>query len=165
MTINLKDYLYILNGAIIVDLIFIYLSNTNVIKINTLKKWYRVFKLSAFFIDILFLVIILVLAKLFYYFVFTKYNFVLFILLSVIIQMIYDLSFYAFFSSVKRGSNRILDLFQDYAKEVGYKVLLIDSTMIIFTCLFASLLANLSINMNIFLLIILFYLAQYFIYN
>jgi len=162
---NVNDYLYILNAAIIVDLVVIYLSNINYIKSKSLKKWYITFGLSAFIADVFSIMIGLILARLFYYLIFRQFNLILFIILAVFIQLVHDISFYILFSSVKKGSNRMLDIFKEYAKEMSYKILIADAEMIISTCIIASLLANFSISINIFLFIILFYLAQYFIYN
>jgi hypothetical protein len=162
---NVNDYLFILNAAIIVDLVVIYLSNTNVIKSYSLKKWYRLFGLSAFIADVFSIMIVIILARLFYTLLFKKYNLILFIIVAVIIQLIHDLSFYKFFSSLKKGTNRMLDVFKEYAKEMSYKILIADAEMIISTCIIASVLANYSIAINIFIFIIIFYLAQYFIYN
>jgi len=162
---NVNDYLYILNAAIIVDLIVIYLSNTNYIKSVSLKKWYKLFSLSAFIADVFSIIIGIILARIFYYMIFKKFNLILFIIIAVIIQLLHDLSFYQLFSSVKRGKNKMLDVFKEYAEEMSYKILIADAEMIISTCIIASLLANFSISINIFLFIVLFYLAQYFIYN
>jgi hypothetical protein len=162
---NVNDYLYILNAAIIVDLIVIYLSNINYIKSVSLKKWYKLFSLSAFIADVFSIIIGIILARIFYYMIFKKFNLILFIIIAVIIQLLHDLSFYQLFSSVKRGKNKMLDVFKEYAEEMSFKILIADAEMIISTCVIASLLANFSISINIFLFIVLFYLAQYFIYN
>jgi hypothetical protein len=97
--------------------------------------------------------------------IFKKYYLILFIILAVIIQLIHDLLFYKLFSLVKKGTNKMLDVFKEYANEMSYKILIADAEMIISTCIISSILANFSININIFLFIILFYLSQYFIYN
>ena len=162
---NVNDYLYILNAAIIVDLIVIYLLHINYIKSVSLKKWYRLFGLSAFIADVFSIVIGLILARFFYKMIFKHFHLILFIILAVIIQLLHDLSFYQLFSSVKKGTNQMLDVFKEYAKEMSFKILIADAEMIISTCIIASLLANFSININIFLFIILFYISQYFIYN
>ena len=162
---NVNDYLYILNAAIIVDLIVIFLSNINYIKSISLKKWYKLFTLSAFIADVFSIVIGIILTRIFYYMIFKHVNLILFIILAVIIQLIHDLTFYKFFSSIKKGKNKMLDVFKEYAKEMSYKILIADAEMIIATCIISSLLANFSISVNIFLFIVLFYLAQYFIYN
>jgi hypothetical protein len=162
---NVNDYLYILNAAIIVDLIVIYLSNINYIKSVSLKKWYRLFGLSAFIADVFSIIIGIILARFFYSMIFKKYYLILFIILAVIIQLIHDLLFYKLFSLVKKGTNKMLDVFKEYANEMSYKILIADAEMIISTCIISSILANFSININIFLFIILFYLTQYFIYN
>jgi hypothetical protein len=162
---NVNDYLYILNAAIIVDLIVIYLLNIHYIKSYSLKKWYKLFGLSAFIADVFSIIIGVILARIFYYMIFKKFNLILFIILAVMIQLIHDLSFYKFFSTLKKGTNKMLDVFKEYANEMSYKILIADAEMIISTCIIASLLANFSININIFLFIVLLYLAQYFIYN
>lgn len=146
------------------DIIFIYLSNINYIKSKSLKNGFEYLVylrllLTCYYDDYYNI------SRLFYYLVFRQYNLLLFIILAVVVQMIYDLSFYTFFSSVRKGSNQMLDLFKEYAKDMSYKILIVDSLIIIFTCIFASLLANFSISLNIFLFIIFLYLAQYFIYN
>ena len=162
---NVNDYLYILNAAIIVDLIVIYLLHINYIKSISLKKWYRLFGLSAFIADVFSIMIGIILARLFYKMIFKHFHLILFIIIAVIIQLLHDLSFYQLFSSVKKGTNQMLDVFKEYAKEMSFKILIADAEMIISTCIIASLLANVSININIFLFIILFYISQYFIYN
>jgi len=162
---NVNDYLYILNAAIIVDLIVIYLLNIHYIKSYSLRKWYKLFGLSAFIADVFSIIIGVILARIFYNIIFKKFNLILFIILAVIIQLIHDLSFYKFFSTLKKGTNKMLDVFKEYANEMSYKILIADAEMIISTCIIASLLSNFSINMNIFLFIVLLYLAQYFIYN
>ena len=162
---NVNDYLYILNAAIIVDLIVIYLLNINYIKSYSLKKWYKLFSLSAFIADVFSIMIGIILTKIFYHMIFKQFNLLLFIIIAVIIQLIHDLTFYKFFSSIKKGTNKMLDVFNEYAKEMSYHILIADAEMIISTCIIASLLANFSISINIFLFIVLFYLAQYFIYN
>ena len=162
---NVNDYLYILNAAIIVDLIGIYLSNISFLTSVYLKKWYKLFKLSAFIADVFSIMIGIILARFFYGVFFNNFNLILFIILAVIIQFIHDLTFYKLFSSVKKGKNKMLDVFKEYAKEMSSKILIADAEMIIATCIISSLLANFSISVNIFLFIVLFYLAQYFIYN
>ena len=130
-----------------------------------MKKWYKLFSLSAFIADVFSIIIVIILARFFYEVFFKNFNLILFIILAVIIQLIHDLSFYKFFSTLKKETNKMLDVFKEYAKEMSYKILIADAEMIISTCIIASLLANFSININIFLFIVLFYLAQYFIYN
>ena len=59
----------------------------------------------------------------------------------------------------------MLDLFKDYAKEVGYKAILGDSFMLVVAVLFSYYFANLTFNNNIIILITLTYLIPYIIHT
>jgi hypothetical protein len=73
--------------------------------------------------------------------------------------------FYAFFSSVPRGMNRMLDTFKDYAKEVSYKAILSDGGMMAMASLIASYLAGKNLNTNLIVMISSLYLLPYILYN
>jgi len=73
--------------------------------------------------------------------------------------------FYIFFKNVPRGTNRMLDTFKDYAKEVSYKAILSDSGMIIMASLIASYLASKNLNTNIIIMILALYILPYSIYK
>jgi hypothetical protein len=85
--------------------------------------------------------------------------------LALAVQFLHDVLFYAFFKSVPRGMNRMLDTFKDYANEVSYKAVLADGGMIIMASLIGSYLASKNLNFNIIFLILLLYLMPYFLYN
>ena len=85
--------------------------------------------------------------------------------MALVVQFTHDMLFYAFFKSVPRGMNRMLDTFKDYAVEVSYKAVLADGGMMIMAALVASYLAGSSLNANIIVLIILLYLLPYLLYN
>ena len=59
---NVNDYLPILNGCLNVDLMLIFLVYHNIIRSQTLSKWYKKYQLSAVIVDtfILFIVHIFV---------------------------------------------------------------------------------------------------------
>jgi hypothetical protein len=73
--------------------------------------------------------------------------------------------FYALFSSVPRGMNRMLDTFKDYAKEVSYKAVFADGGMMVMASLIASLLAGKNLNTNLIVMISSLYLLPYILYN
>ena len=163
---NVQDYLFILNGAIITDMIVILLFIFGLIKSKVLKEWYTKYHINAVIADVLIIVIGIILTRLFYPFIFGKDKFSLFyfIILAVIIQVIHDILFYIFFTNVPVGYNKMIDTFKDYAKENSYKAIIADSLMIISTSLIASLLASQSINFNIIVLIASIYVIVYLIY-
>jgi hypothetical protein len=162
---NINDYLPLLNGILITDLFIIFLLNTKIIKSIVLRKWYEKYNLSAVIADILIILIVLIIVRSIYYYVFDKFSIVKFIFLAVLIQVMHDVLFYIFFKNVPRGINKMLDTFKDYAKEASYKAILSDSAMMISACLISSYLANKSANTNIIVLIIFIYLLQYLLYN
>ena len=160
---NVNDYLPILNGCVSADIIIIFLLYHGVFKSYYLKKWYKKYQLSAVIADVLILVIGIILARFFYKYFFTSFSIWKFTGLAVIIQIIHDILFYLFFSSVPSGYNAMLDFFKQYAGEVGTGAILGDSFMMIIACLLSSYFATYSVNGNIILLIVSTYLFPYLI--
>ena len=85
--------------------------------------------------------------------------------MAVSIQIIHDLLFYQLFKGIPRGTNRMMDTFKDYAKEVSYKAILSDSGMMIMACILSAYLAGHSLNTNIIVLIVAVYSLPYLLYN
>ena len=162
---NTRDYLPLLNGVLFTDLFVIFLLNAKVIDSRVLIKWYEDYNLSAVVADILIIFIGLIIVRALYYRIFSNFSIFKFIALALVVQFTHDMLFYAFFKSVPRGMNRMLDTFKDYANEVSYKAILSDSGMIIMSCLIGSYLVNKSTNTNIIVLISSLYLLPYLLYN
>jgi len=161
---KVSDYLPILNGCLIVDLFFmILLYNNIIIKSKYLEKWYEKYQLSAVMADVLIIFIGILLTRYFYHYLFNSFSLWKFIGLAVFIQIIHDILFYLFFSSVPRGYNAMLDFFKDYSKEVKLGAITSDSCMIIIACLLSSYLASYSLNTNLIILIISLYITPYLI--
>jgi len=160
---NVNDYLPILNGCLNADLIIIFLVFHKIINLFYLKKWYKTFKLSAVLADVLILVIGIIIARFLYKYIFSDFNIWKFTGLAVCIQIIHDILFYLFFTSVPRGYNFMLDFFNSYAKEVDAGAIFGDSFMMIIACLLSSHFATLGTNRNIILLIISLYFLPYVI--
>jgi uncharacterized protein YacL len=162
---NVSDYLRILNGAIITDLIVVGLTIFGFIRSRTLREWYNKYGLSAIMADVLSITIGIIIAMFVYPLLFKKENLALFIGVAIAVQLVHDLLFAGFFNAVPRGKSRILDTFKDYAKEIGATILLADASMIVSTIILGLLLSQMSIRDNVFLLIVLLYLVPYFLYS
>jgi hypothetical protein len=162
---NINDYLPLLNGVLITDLFVMFLSNTKVIDSNVLRKWYSQYNLSAVMADVLIILIVLIITRAIYYYVFDSFSILKFIILAVLLQITHDILFYIFFTNVPRGLNKMIDTFKDYAKEASYKAILADSGMMIMASLLAFYLVNQSTNTNIIVLIVFLYLLPYLLYN
>ena len=162
---NTNDYLPLFNGVLITDLFVILLSNMKIIQSSVLIKWYADYNLSAVIADVLIIFIGLIIVRAIYYYVFTEFSILKFVALAVVVQFIHDMMFYAFFSSVPRGMNRMLDTFKAYAKEVSYKAVIADSGMMIMASFIASYLAGKNLNTNLIVMISSLYLLPYILYN
>jgi hypothetical protein len=162
---NTNDYLPLLNAVLITDLSVITLLNTKAFSSDVLQKWYSKYNLSAVIADVLIILIVLIITRFLYHSIFTDFSIVNFILLAIALQVTHDILFYAFFSSVPRGVNQMLDTFKDYANEMSFKAVFADSGMMIMSCLLAYLLVNQSVNTNIIVLIVSMYLLPYLLYN
>lgn len=162
---NIADYLPLLNGAIITDLIVVGRVVLGLLKSKTLTSWYNLYGLSGVLADVLSIMIGIIIAAFIYGFIFKKYSLLNFIIVAVIVQVCHDLLFSVFFRGVPRGSSRILDTFKDYANELGFRILIADALMIISTILLGTLFTKLSTNANIIILIVSLYLVPYFLYS
>jgi hypothetical protein len=162
---NVNDYLPLFNAVLITDLFVISLSNLGFIQSKVLKKWYAKYNLSAVVADVLIILLVLILTRFLYSYLFDTFSLLKFVGLAVALQVIHDLSFYLFITNVSRGVNNMIDTFKEYAKEASYKAILADSGMMIMSCLVASYLVNQSTNTNIIVLITFTYLLPYLLYN
>ena len=161
---NINDYLPIITAILIVEIIGIMLTYSNMLGKN-LKLWYQQFLLSAVLADIFIIFLGIILARAIYYYIFDTFSIINFILVILIIQITHDILFYLIITIIHRGANKMIDLFKDYADEVSYRAILGDSMMIIATGLIASYLANFDANINIIISAVLIYLLQYILYN
>ena len=161
---NINDYLPIITAIIIVDIIGIVLSYSNMLG-KYLRIWYQQFLLSAVLADVLVIFLVVIIARAIYYYVFDTFSIINFIIVMLVIQITHDILFYLMINIIPRGANKMIDLFKDYADEVSYKAIIGDSIMIIATGLIASYLANFDANINIIILTVFVYLLQYVIHT
>jgi len=162
---NTSTYLPILNGAILTDIIVIFMVIQGYIKSPALHEWYNEYGLSGVLADVLSITIGILLTRFFYPVFFGTFHMGLFLFLAVIIQCIHDLVFAQIFYGIPKGRSRILDTFKKYANESGALILIADALMIISASIFASLFVSVGQNLNIVLFIVLLYLVPYFIYS
>jgi hypothetical protein len=157
------DYLPIITAALMTDMVF--LANATSFSSKQLLRWYHLFGLSAVLADTLILVIGVILTRFFYYRVFKSFSLIKFCALAVVIQIVHDLVFALFFQMVPRNTNKMLDVFKDYANEKKFGILLADAAMVLSTCVIAALLVNFKLNTNIILLIVTIYVVPYFLHK
>jgi uncharacterized protein YacL len=163
---NTGDYLPIVNGAVIAELIVLFIVYyTPYFNSKYLMKWYETYRLSAVIADIFILIIGLVLARYVFNVFNLSWNLWKFLIIVLVIQIIHDVLFYILFTKIPTGTNKMLDLFKGYASEVGVGAILGDSFMIAIAVLLSSYFGHLTVNTNIIILIFSVYLLPYILYT
>jgi hypothetical protein len=162
---NIDDYLPIIVAILIVEVITIVLSFTDITQSSFLKVWYKKYLLSAVLADVSLIFLGFVIARALYYNFFDEFSILNFILLLVIIQVIHDILFYITITSIPKGTNKIIDILKDYADEISYYAILGDSAMMISSALIAGYIANFDANTNIIMLAFFIYILQFILYT
>lgn len=153
--------LSLLNAALLTDLIVIALS-FSILKTPALTMWYRMFGIGAVITDVLILVIGVLIATFIYPYLFSEYHLFYFIGVVLMVQLIHDLLF-GFFLQRYQGNSPILRVFQEYVKEIGTRILLVDAAMMISTVLLQELFAMSS--HNTIWTVVLVYLMPYLVFS
>jgi len=161
---NNTNYLPLLNGVLITDLIVILLLNTRTLRSKVLNQWYLKYNLSAVMSDVFIILLAFIVTRYIYYYVFESYSLFKFIILAVAVQICHDILFYILFSNIPRGVNQMMDTFKDYANELSYKAILGDSTMMIVSAFISAYLYKQNKNTNIIVLILCLYVLPYLLY-
>ena len=161
---NNTNYLPLLNGVLITDLIVILLLNTRTLRSKVLNQWYLKYNLSAVMSDVFIILLAFIVTRYIYYYVFERYSLFKFIILAVAVQICHDILFYILFSNIPRGVNQMMDTFKDYANELSYKAILGDSTMMIVSAFISAYLYKQNKNTNIIVLILCLYVLPYLLY-
>jgi uncharacterized protein YacL len=165
---NISDYLPILNGSLLADILIIFATFylPNIIGSNKLADWYKKYGLSAVIADTLILVIGMIIARALYSKIFgDDFSILKFAFLVLVIQIIHDFVFYfGIIKTLPRGINHMIDMFKDYAQEVSAGAVVGDSIMITMAVIFASLFTGCDNNTNIIIMIILVYLIPYVVH-
>ena len=78
--------------------------------------------------------------------------------------MIHDLLFGLIVSNYK-GKSEILNVFKMYIKEINYKILLVDASMLVSTVLLEKVFSSTNQTNNILILIGLVYLTPYLVFS
>ena len=162
---NINEYLPLFNAVLITDLVGILLLNLGIIKSEVLNKWYKTYNLTAIISDVLIIVIVLIIAKTIYYFIFKKFSLIKFIIIALILQIIHDILFYLMITIIPQGTNRMIDTFKAYAKELSYIAIIGDSCMIIMASILFNYFTKMNANTNIIILIISMYILPYLLNN
>jgi len=143
---NTNDWFYLITAVLVVDFVVILLSkypaNSPFINVNALDKWYTKFGIFAIAADVLSILIGLAGARYIYTSLDLK-NPLYFIVILVLFQLIHDVLFYlAIIVPLPTGHNEMIDVFKEYAIEMGAQILLADALMMISSAIIASVLKS-----------------------
>lgn len=112
---------------------------------KSLNAWYDRFGLVAVLSDVSVIVIGFLIANVVYPFLFSSYSLLPFLGLVVGVQAIHDILFYFFvIKPFPRGHNQLMDVFQDYSKENGAKIILGDAGLMLGSAAFMEIYKRLS---------------------
>ena len=160
---NNDDLLSIFLAVIIIDFIVILIAKYTNFFGKQINVWYDKLGMTAVLLDVFIIVIGLLITR----FIFTYFNLtfsiIKFIIIALFVQIFHDFGLYKLFIENHKGGNLILEIYKDYAKENGAKIILADSMMVIGSCLLAMYLKSIPTFINTSLLIFIIYLIPYFI--
>ena len=143
---NTSDWFYLITAVLVVDFVVILLSkypgNSPFINVNALDKWYNKFGIFAIGSDVLSILIIFAITR-YIYTALDLTNPLYFLVILVLSQLFHDVLFYlAIIVPLPTGHNEMIDVFKEYAIEMGAKILGADALMMISSAIIASVLKS-----------------------
>jgi hypothetical protein len=163
---NNIDLLYIFTGVLIVDMIYILIARDTPFFGKVINEWYNRFGITAVILDVLIIVIGFIIARYSFTFFNLEFSPLLFLGVLLIIQIIHDILLYQFvISPYPTGNNQVIDVYKRYADENGAKIIIVDSSMMIFSALIAMYLKDKPVHVTSTLLIGSLYIIPYFLYQ
>ena len=172
-TTDSQDLVFIGTAAIFVELITLFLvkyaGSKPTVGTMALNDWYERFGIFAVGADVMSLMIGVVAARFLYTYFFKSvmdWSPLYFMLCVVLFQLFHDLFFY--FTTIKglpRGYNEMIDVFQDYAKENGAKILVADAAIVIGTALGAMYLKSIPLHFVFISLLVALYALCFILFT
>jgi len=162
---NVSNIPHILFGTLVVDIIAILLAKNTTLLGRVLKRWYDQFDLSAVIADVLVIVLGILIAQYIYTEFFKSYGPLAFLVIIVLVQIIHDILFYVgVIQTVPFRQNKVMDIFSDYAKEAGARIIAGDAVLMLASVTIAAASLHLSTPLFAFLGILAVYVVPYAIY-
>ena len=125
---------------------------------KNIKIWYEKYRVGAYLFDVLSLIFGSALS------IILTNNFLMQIITVVVIGLIHDLTF-GYFINKSKPKSGISKLFYDYAKELKWKILIVDAMMLIGTILSFNYLKTIDTRYLGFIGSILAYIGLYIVYS
>lgn len=167
---NHADWPLLLLAVFLVDLIVIFLVRYYPDTFGQfVNQWYDNFHLLAVIADVFVILIGFWIARYAYNaWLAPTYGFspLYFLLLLLGVQLVHDLFFYAaVIKPIPEGHNEMIDVFKNYAKENGWKILLADGGMVVGAAGIAMLLKEQSAHLSVALTLLGVYALPYILFT
>ena len=168
-----QDLVFIGTAAVFVEFVVLFLTKYSGTKptfgVIALNDWYERFGIFAVAADIFSAMIGVVGARFLYTYLFKSvmdWSPLYFILCVVLFQVFHDLFFYlTTIQTLPRGHNEMIDVFQDYAKENGAKILVADAAIVIGTALGAMYLKSIPLHFVLIGLLVALYALRFILFT
>ena len=121
--------------------------------------------MTAVLLDVFIIIIGLLITRFIFTYFSLTFSTIKFIIVALIVQIVHDFGLYKLFIENHKGGNLILEIYKEYAKENGAKIILADSMMVVGSCLLAMYLKSIPNYINTTLLIFTIYLLPYYVYK
>jgi hypothetical protein len=164
---NPKFFLPILAASSFVDTAGLFVWRYTSPATSPIQKWYNVFGLTAYMIDIFSIMIGVVLTQLVASVVGGAWNPVFFCILAVAIQMTHDLFFgLVVVPFIPKGHNAVMDLMKEYVKiKNPGGILIVDAIYMIIASLLTMVLAGSPAWVSWCLILLVFYVTGYILFT
>jgi uncharacterized protein YacL len=155
------DIFRLIAAALIIEFWVIYIFKVLGLGKKSVKKWYNNFGLVAVLSDVTSVLIGVMIA----YFLVPGADTFMLAAYSVLVQIIHDVLYYLLIVlQLPRGTNAVIDLMKDYAKEVSWGPIVADSVIMASTVGAYSLLKGSSTTQLSFISFVALYAITYVIY-
>lgn len=163
---NNLDLVQILTAVLVVDMAVILIARDTTLFGKTINEWYNKFTITAVILDVLIIMVGFIITR--YIFDIFKITFTpeIFIVILLTVQIVHDALFYLLvIKPYPEGNNQVIDVYKKYADEIGYKIIIADSAMVLVSALLAMYLKNKEMHETTSLLVLTLYIIPYFLYQ
>lgn len=162
---NNDDLIYITTAVVLIDLLVILIAKNSNIFGKQINVWYDKLGMTGVLLDVTIIVIGFIITR--YMFSLLKIEFkpLYFIIVALVVQLIHDILLYLLIiDPMKYGTNTVIDIYKDYARENGGYILIADSMMVLGSAIIAMLLKNTEMHVSSTLFVLGIYIIPYLIY-
>jgi len=140
---DVSDMMYIFFGILTIDVIVLFLARYYKVGGKYLNVWYDQFNVLAVLADVMIIFIGFIIARYIYTVLFFEkfeWSPIYFMILLVVVQLLHDIIFYyGVIRNIPKGHNEMMDVFINYAEDLGGIILGADAMLMVTSALVAML--------------------------